>query len=380
MSGTMSLAAGLPASEDAAQQLTRIWENLLGVRPIEPDQNYFDLGGDSILAVQMFAQIEQMFQVKLPVAMLFEAPTLAELSQILSREALKSRWSSLVTIQPKGSRPPFFCMHGAGGNVLIYRELSNHLGEDQPFYGLQSQGLDGNSEPLTRIEDMATAYVREMRRVQPKGPYYLGGYCLGGTITYEVAQQLRAQGEEVGLLAMFDTLNWCKLPPLNIWTKTRVGFERIWFHALNFLRLDREGMRIFVQEKFRALRNRIPVWRGMLLAKLGGNWESTGSRSVVLGKIWAGNDRASMDYVPKGYPGVVTDFRPLKQYSIYRRPDLKWEKLALGGQEIVELTVYPAGMLVEPFVKSLAEKLKKSIEAAFLARGAQMEGRDRPRG
>ena len=380
MSGTMSLAAGLPASEDAAQQLTRIWENLLGVRPIEPDQNYFDLGGDSILAVQMFAQIEQMFQVKLPVAMLFEAPTLAELSQILSREALKSRWSSLVTIQPKGSRPPFFCMHGAGGNVLIYRELSNHFGEQQPFYGLQSQGLDGNSEPLTRIEDMATAYVREMRRVQPKGPYYLGGYCLGGTIAYEVAQQLRAQGEEVALLAMFDTLNWCKLPPLNIWTKTRVGFERIGFHALNFLRLDREGMRIFVQEKFRALRNRIPVWRGMLLAKLGGNWESTGSRSVVLGKIWAGNDRASMDYVPKGYPGVVTDFRPLKQYSIYRRPDLKWEKLALGGQEIVELTVYPAGMLVEPFVKSLAEKLKKSIEAAFLARGAQMEGRDRPRG
>jgi len=87
-----------------------------------------------------------------------------------------------------------------------------------------------------------------------------------------------------------------------------------------------------------------------------------------------------MDYVPKAYPGVVTDFRPLKQYSIYRRPDLKWEKLALGGQEIVELTVYPAGMLVEPFVKSLAEKLKKSIEAAFLARGAQMEGRDRSRG
>src|SRR5258708_26988926 len=100
-------------------------------------------------------------------------------------------------------------------------------------------------------------------------------------------------------------------------------------------------MRIFVKEKFRAVRNRIPVWRGMLLAKLGGNWESTGSRSGVLGKIWAGNDRASMDYVPKTYPGIVTDFRPLTQYSIYRRPALKWEKLALGGQETVELTVYP---------------------------------------
>jgi len=380
MSGAMLLAASLPAGEDTTQQLTRIWENLLGIRPIERDQNYFDLGGDSILAVQMFAQIEQMFQVKLPVAMLFEAPTIAELSQILSREAPKTRWSSLVTIQPKGSRPPFFCMHGAGGNVLIYRELSNHLGEDQPFYGLQSQGLDGNSEPLTRIEDMAAAYVREMRRIQPQGPYYLGGYCLGGTIAYEVAQQLRARGEEVALLAMFDTLNWCKLPALNIRTKTRMGFEKIGFHALNFLRLDREGMRIFVQEKFTALCNRIPVWRGILQAKLSGKRESTGSRSMVLGRIWAGNDRASMDYVPKAYPGIVIDFRPLKQYSIYQRPDLKWERLALGGQQIVELTVYPAGMLVEPFVKSLADELKKSIEATFLAQEGKMERRDGTRG
>ncbi len=173
------LTSNLTVAESTTQQLTRIWENLLGVHPIEPDQNYFDLGGDSILAVQMFAQIDQMFQVKLPVATLFEAPTIGDLAQIVNREAPKSRWSSLVTIQPKGKRPPFFCIHGAGGNVLIYRELSKYLGEDQPFYGLQSQGLDGDSEPLTRIEDMAASYVREIRRAQPEGPYYLGGYCAG---------------------------------------------------------------------------------------------------------------------------------------------------------------------------------------------------------
>jgi phthiocerol/phenolphthiocerol synthesis type-I polyketide synthase E len=380
MSGALPIAANLAVAESTALQVTRIWEKLLGVHPIEPDQNYFDLGGDSILAVQMFAQIDQMFQVKLPVATLFEAPTIGDLAQIVNREAPRSRWSSLVTIQPKGSRPPFFCMHGAGGNVLIYRELSNQLGDDQPFYGLQSQGLDGKSEPLTRIEDMATAYVREIRRAQPTGPYYLGGYCLGGTIAYEVAQQLRSQGEEVALLAMFDTLNWCKLPQLNIWAKTWMGIERIVFHAMNFLRSDREGMKIFFQEKYKALNNRIPVWRGMLLAKLRGDRGRTGSSSVVLGKIWAGNDRAAMDYAPRAYPGEVTDFRPLKQYSIYNRPDLKWEKLALGGQEIVELTVYPAGMLVEPFVKSLADELKKSIEAAFLTQGAKMEKRSQPQG
>jgi phthiocerol/phenolphthiocerol synthesis type-I polyketide synthase E len=371
MSSALPLIANLAAAESTAQRLTRIWEKLLGVHPIEPDQNYFDLGGDSILAVRMFAQIDQMFQVKLPVATLFEAPTIDDLAQIVSREAPASRWSSLVTIQPNGSRPAFFCMHGAGGNVLIYRELSKHLGEDQPFYGLQSQGLEGNSEPLTRIEDMAAVYVRGMRRAQPEGPYYVGGYCLGGTIAYEVAQQLRAQGEEVALLAMFDTLNWSKLPKINVWQKANMAFERVLFHVLNFVRLDRGGMKTFLQEKFRALSNRIPVWRGMLLAKLRGNWGSTGSPSVVLGKIWEGNDRASMDYVPKAYPGVITDFRPLKQYSIHHRPDMKWEKLALGGQEIVKLSVYPAGMLVEPFVKPLADALRRKLDSVFLVQKAK---------
>ncbi len=365
MSGALPLAANLAVGDSTAERLARIWENLLGVQPIEPDQNYFELGGDSILAVQLFAQIEQVFQVKLPVATLFEAPTIADLSQILNREAPRSRWPSLVTIQPKGSRPPFFCMHGAGGNVLIYRELSKQLGDDQPFYGLQSQGLDGDSGPLTRIEDMAAVYVREICRVRQKGPYYLGGYCLGGTIAYEVAQQLRARGEQVALLAMFDTLNWCKLPPLDFWKKTSMAFERIVFHALNFVRLDRAGMRVFLQEKLQALLNRIPVWRGMLLAKLAGNSNSARSRSMVLGEIWAGNDQASMEYVPKPYPGVVTDFRPLKQYSIYNRTDLKWEELARGGQKIVQLPVYPAGMLVEPFVKSLAEALREAMDSTF---------------
>ena len=141
------------------------------------DQNYFDLGGDSVLAVQLFAQIEKVFNVKLPLATLFEAPTIEELARILRSEVSTSGWSPLVAIQPSGSRPPFFCIHGAGGNVLIYRELSQNLGSDQPFYGLQSQGLDGSCPPLTRIEDMAALYVKAIRRQQPHGPYFVGGYC-----------------------------------------------------------------------------------------------------------------------------------------------------------------------------------------------------------
>jgi len=365
MSSVAPCMSGITIKDDFTQKLTRLWEGLLGVHPIEPNQNYFDLGGDSLLAVQMFDQIDRMFQVKLPVATLFDAPTIADLVEILVYEPQNSPSPCLVAIQPKGSRPPFFCMHGAGGGVLIYRELSQHLGGDQPFYGLQSQAMDGSSEPQTRFEDMAIAYVREIRRIQPRGPYYLGGYCSGGTIAYEVAQQLHAKGEEIALLAMFDTLNWCKVPPLTPVKKVQMGVEKTIFHILNVARLDGSGKRDFLVGKIRDLRNRIPVWRGMLLDKVARGSAEGGFQSIAVGRIWAANDRAATDYVPKPYPGVVTDFRPLRQYSIHRQADLKWDQLAQRGQTIVRVPVYPAGMLVEPFVGVLAEALRKSIDSAM---------------
>jgi acyl carrier protein len=220
---------GFAPPNDVERQLTAIWQELLGIDHIERDQNYFDLGGDSSLAVHLFVQIENVFGVKLPIFTLFEAPTVAELAQVLSRDIAPAGWNPLVAIQPKGTRTPFFCMHGAGGNVLIYRELSKLLGDDQPFYGLQSQGLDGDAQPLTKIEDMAALYVKEIRRVQPTGPYLLGGYCLGGTIAYEVAQQLRAQGQDVALLALLDTTDWSKIPTVNFWNDSYMAMQRFYF-------------------------------------------------------------------------------------------------------------------------------------------------------
>src|ERR1700682_4016114 len=137
---------------EIVRKLTGIWEELLGHVPINVEQNYFDLGGDSLLAVKLFGQIEKTFNIELPLATLFEAPSIGEMARILASRSSVSGWSSLVPIQPGGSRPKFFCLHGAGGNVLIYRELSEYLGSDQPVFGLQSRGLDGNFPPHTRIE------------------------------------------------------------------------------------------------------------------------------------------------------------------------------------------------------------------------------------
>jgi phthiocerol/phenolphthiocerol synthesis type-I polyketide synthase E len=360
----VSPAQFVAPDDGTAKQLARIWQEELGVEVVGTDQNFFDLGGDSSLAVRMFSQVEKIFGVKLPLATLYDAPTIEELAVILRGEASSHRWSPLVPIQTAGSRPPFFCIHGAGGTVLMYRELSQHLGDDQPFYGLQSQGLDGSCPPLHSVEEMAAIYVKEIRKAQPKGPYYIGGYCMGGTVAYEVAQQLCAQGETVAVLALFDTMNWHKIP-LTIWSKSSHAIERLVFHAASFLSLDLEGKAKFFREKVEILRNRIPVWQGSVLSRLGKNGVGAVSDSLLLGQIWQANDRASWTYVPQPYPGVLTDFRPRKQYRIFTSPDYKWDQLAKGGHEVVVLPVNPASMLVEPFVGQLALALRQSIDAAM---------------
>ncbi len=346
---------------DTERQLKQIWGELLGIRSIGVHQNYFELGGNSILAVRLFNQIENVFKVKLPLSTLLEAPTIRQFARILQNEGSVPTWSPVVPIQPCGSRPPFFCVHAAGGNVLLYRALSRHLGESQPFYGLQFPGLDGEQPLLTRIEDMATLYVEEIRAIQPHGPYYLGGYCLGGTIALEMAQQLTRSGEEVALLALFDTLNWSKIAPYSILSKTYHQGERLLFHARNFTVLSFKDKIKFFQEKLKILRSRSNIWRGKLTRRLSENK----SESSLLAQIWDITDNAAVKYAAKPYPGRITDFRPLKQYSKYLGPDIYWDELAGGGYDIVTLPVFPAGMLLEPFVRTLATELKMSMDRAM---------------
>jgi thioesterase domain-containing protein/non-ribosomal peptide synthetase component F len=343
------------------KKLQRIWESLLGTNPIGVNQNYFDLGGTSILAVRLFAQISKEFQRKLPLSVLFEAPTIAQLAKVLQGEGTSSDWSPLVAIQPNGSRPPFFCIHGGGGNVLIYRDLSRHLGSDQPLYGLQAQGLDGERPCLTTIEAMASLYVTEIRRLQPHGPYHLGGYCMGGTVVYEMAQQLKAQGEEVALLALFDTMNWCNIPSDTPWRKVRHFGQRVRFHGKNFFLLNAGEKKMFLDEKVKVLRSRSKIWKGMMFGRFLSKESGNKAESVVLAEMWQINDRACVVYQAKPYDGVVTDFRPMTQYAKYSPAEGDWSRLARGGHEILTLPVYPAGMLLEPFVKHLADAVKTTI-------------------
>jgi len=186
-------------------RLTRIWENIFDNHPISVTDNFFDLGGHSLLAVCLMAGIQRGFGRSLPLTALFEEPTIAHLAGLLRQYKDGRLPSSLVEIHSEGSKTPFFWVHPAGGTVFCYADLSRYLGSDQPVYGLQVLGLQEQCEPLTRIEEMASYYIQELRILQPEGPYLLGGWSSGGVVAFEIAQQLNACGQDVGLLALLDS-------------------------------------------------------------------------------------------------------------------------------------------------------------------------------
>ena len=186
------------------QSLVVIWEKILKRKPIGIDQNFFEIGGHSLLAVSLIAQVEQCFGKLLPVSILFQSPTISQLAEVLRSEVEMVSDTPLVPINKEGSGLPVFCVAGGGGNVLYYYSLARAFDAGTPFYGLQSLGLDGRRTPLTRVEDMARECISAMVKIQPHGPYLLAGHCFGSWVALEIAQQLCRAGETVKWLAVID--------------------------------------------------------------------------------------------------------------------------------------------------------------------------------
>jgi thioesterase domain-containing protein len=303
--------------------------------------------------------------LNLPLATLFQAPTVGELAGFLRKDGWSPHWSSLVAIQPGGSKPPLFCVHGGGGNLLLYRDLARHLGSDYPFYGLQSQGLDGEGKYLTTIPEMATHYLNQIRELQPAGPYYLGGFCMGGSVAYEMAQQLHAQTQEVRLVVLFDTYNHNGSPPqMSFGNRVRYLWQKAQFHWANLMQLSSNERIDYLRKKFKGARERELGNLGVRLSGLAkrlGNRMAKANAGIKLEDV---NDHAGHAYRPKPYPGPITLIRPQRNYFFMGKPCMGWTGFAAGGLTIVELPVYPGGMFVEPYAQQLAEKLRACIDEA----------------
>lgn len=191
-------------------QLVQIWENVLAGRRLGVKDNFFEIGGHSLLAARLVSQVQQKLNVQLPLSALFQGPTIAEMATLI-RQQRQDAGGPVVAIQPEGHKRPVFCVHPAGGNVLCYYEMAQYVGKgghnlpDRPFYGIEAVGLGGQEQMPDHMDALAARYIQAMQQIQPRGPYLLGGWCSGGLVAHAMAQQLRAQGEQVKLLALLDT-------------------------------------------------------------------------------------------------------------------------------------------------------------------------------
>ena len=185
--------------------LAQIWEELLERSPIGVREDFFDLGGHSLLGLRLTAEVQERLGVEIPIDSLFQAPTIEALADVVRASGEAAAYSPLVQVRGGGAGAPFFCVHPVGGGVLCYLDLARCLPADRPFYGLQARGQSRGEETVGTVEEMAALYLDAMRAVQPQGPYLLGGWSFGGVIAFEMARRLRAGGEEVALLALFDS-------------------------------------------------------------------------------------------------------------------------------------------------------------------------------
>jgi amino acid adenylation domain-containing protein len=351
LSGQAATPTFLAARDDVEVQLTKIWERVLGISTISITDNFFELGGHSLLAIHLFSEIEQVWGKNLPLATLFQAQTIEKLANLLRQEGWSVPYSSLVEIQSGGTKPPLFCVHPIGGNVLEYYQLATYLGKEQPVYGLQSLGLDGKEIPLCSIEAMAAHYITEMKIIQPNGPYFLVGYSFAGLVVYEIAQQLDLRGEKVALLALLD-----RISPTFVPTRPSL-LKSVKIHLANLWQLD-------AHSKLNYLFSRINykfIYNGNYRSYMIGQWSEALSPEYI--NVFDANLQASEDYQTQLYPGKMTLFRcqvqPLTQAL---SPDLGWDKLIAGDLEIHDIPSIHAEILKEPVVKFVAQKIKSCLE------------------
>jgi len=191
------------ATSSMVEVLTPIWQRVLQLQSVRVDDNFFDLGGDSSLALQLFNEIAEVCDRELPPVTIYQASTVAALAALLE-QSTTPRFPTLVLLKPGAENPPVFVAHGLGGSVMDFFQPIKHIDTDHSIYGMQARGIDGLDEPLARIEDMAEFYLEAIKKLQPRGPYVLAGYSLGGLVVLEMAQRLSANGEKVALLVMLD--------------------------------------------------------------------------------------------------------------------------------------------------------------------------------
>jgi len=340
--------------DEIESTLVRLWQEVLEKDDIGVNDDFFELGGDSLLAEQLLLRIDEEFGKLFFVSVLFEAVTIAEMAEILRQEDWKPDQTCLVKIQPNGSKPPCFCIHARLGEVLFYRDFAMQLGPDQPSYGLRARGLDGSAPPHSSIEEMASDYIKEIQTVQPEGPYHIVGHCYGGVIAFEMAKQLLTQGEKVAFLGLID-VSAARLEN-TVGERLRYVFRELLENPMGFLHY------LFTTE--------IPYWLSELKSSLadlfpaGAGAARDTSHSGIqdnFEKVRKALETAYDAYQPTPYAGRISYFINSQRAHILHN---KWFDLAEAGVDLHVFPGKPDTTFNEPSLSVLCAQVRESLSAA----------------
>ena len=345
-------AAGADLSKTAEDSLTgelrSLWKSALNISEVELHDNFFLLGGRSLVAAKLIAKINKKYSLKLGLATFFNCPTIAELAALIRGHASQDIPSSIVAVQPEGTSPPLFVIHGVGGNVLNFYDLAKLLGSKQPVYGVEAQSLQAGADPLTTLEDLAAYYVRDVRKVQPEGPYNFLGYSYGGFVAFEMARQLQSANQKVELLGMLDTPVWRHDFHEESSTIGKIGKQlmAVWSPFFHRLR-PCTPMEIFDGVKSTVLRTFYTL--------------ATSKGRVIppkLRSVYHINSYAAVNYVPKTYDGVVTMLRASREKG---PRDLGWSKFATQPVRVFEVPGAHLQILSNENLPRVVKSLQKCL-------------------
>lgn len=352
----------LPPRNSVETDLKKIWEDTLRIDPIGIRDDFFELGGNSLLAAQLFSTIERKYKKKLPLSTLFKAPTIESQAEILLQEDWTPDWSSLVALRVAGQRPPLFLAAPVGGNVLSYHDLLKHLDADQPVYGLQAIGLDGVQSPHKNVKDVSAHYVSEILSILPEGPFLLSGSSFGGLVAYEMAQQLHDQGLPVELVVMFDAYGpgypTRRPGTTRLRRKIYKYLRRLDTHWSNLLSTDMNGRWVYLRIKSRKIFKRVRIKFSDKIHHIAHPLpkELRKIQNSHLGAAKKKKKRHQRE--PRRFGGRLVLFRAQKQpLGIYPDPYLGWNTVSGDQIEVYEVPGHHTSIIYEPRVHVLAGKL-----------------------
>jgi amino acid adenylation domain-containing protein len=341
-------------------RLAQIWEEVLKVQRVSLSDDFFDLGGHSLLAVKMMGRIREVFGKELPLALLFQSPTLGGLADMLQRERGKYTLPTLIPIRAEGSKPPLFCISRPNVNALGFIFLARSLPQNQPVYGLQSQMKeDGRFWTFSQedYEKKAAEYIEAMLAVEPEGPYLLAGFCEGAHIGFEMARQLVAMGRPVAMLAILDA--W---PIENTIDRRRYKLRNFGLTLRRFARMSTKHKWKMISRKL--LNRNAPIRvevNGPHQITIDSQFQRKAAEQAEK-RYWPGPD-----FAPTIYSGKITVFRTAhRDFHRIKDEQLGWGPRTHSGVEVVPIQGNHRLFLREPYVADLATKLENRIDAALL--------------